>query len=389
MKKLLLVPGLALLLLSSCSKSKTDSSNNNNNNNNNNNAAQVDLTQVDSYVSSFMTTYAVPGVSVAITKNGKLVYAKSYGKADQASSTDVKNTSLFRLASVSKPITAVAIMKLVEAGSLSLSDKVFGTGSVLGTMYGTQPYGTNIANITVDELLHHTAGGWTNDGNDPMFTNINMTQAQLISWTLDNRPLDHVPGTNYAYSNFGFCVLGRIIEKVSGQSYEDYVKANVLAPSGITDMQISGNTLADKKPNEVTYYGQGGEDPYIYNIARMDAHGGWLATATDLARFLVHIDGYTTKPDIINSASISTMTAGSSANADYGCGWSVNAGGNWWHLGSLPGTCTEIVRSSNGFCWVVLCNTRSTSANFSTDMDGLIWHAVNDNTTAWQDIDQF
>ena len=388
MKKAFLVSGLGLLLLSSCSKSKTDSSNNNNNNNNNN-TSQVDLPQVDNYVNSFMTTYAVPGVSVAITKNGKLVYAKSYGKADQASSTDAKNTSLYRLASVSKPITSVAIMKLVEAGTISLSDKVFGTGSILGTMYGTQPYGPNITNITVDELLHHTAGGWTNDGSDPMFTNISMSQAQLISWTLDNRPLDHVPGTNYAYSNFGFCVLGRIIEKVSGQSYEEYVKANVLQPSGITDMQIAGNTLADKKPNEVTYYGQGGEDPYIYNIARMDAHGGWLATATDLARFLVHVDGFTTKPDIINSTSIAAMTAGSTANTEYGCGWSVNSAGNWWHLGSLPGTCTDIVRASNGFCWVVLCNTRSSNANFAGDLDGLIWHAVNDNTTAWQDIDQF
>src|SRR4029079_11605684 len=133
---------------------------------------------------------------------------------------------------------------------------------VLGTTYGHTPYGTNIEKITVQNLLEHTGGGWTTDNQDPMFSHPEMNQKQLISWVLDNRPLDNAPGTHYAYSNFGYCLLGRIIEKVTGQSYAGYVQQAVLGPCGISDMAIAGNTEADRRSSEVRYYGQSGEDPY-------------------------------------------------------------------------------------------------------------------------------
>lgn len=347
------------------------------------------ISQVDDAVSTFMATYAIPGISIAITKDEKLVYVKSYGKADQASSTDVSSASLFRIASVSKPITAVAIIKLVEDGKLSLNQKVFGTGAIFENTYGTPPYSSDISDITVQHLLQHTCGGWSNDANDPMFSNSSMTPQELISWTLDNRPLANSPGTTYAYSNFGYCVLGRIIEKITGENYEQWVKNNILKPGGITAMQMGGNTFADKKTNEVIYYGQNGEDPYLYNISRMDAHGAWLSTAVDLARLLVRTDGFNAKTDLLNSSSITTMITPSSANANYACGWAVNTYNNWWHLGSLPGTATQIVRTSGGFCWVILCNTRSNAANFYTDLDALIWLAVNNSATQWPSVDLF
>ncbi len=145
---------LLVALLASCKKEKAE----------NTPPPVTDIPQVDNAVTGFMTQYNVPGVSVAITKNGKLVYAKSYGKSDQSAGTDVSNSSLFRIASVSKPVTGIAIMKLVEAGTLSLDQKVFGAGNILGTQYGTTPYGPNITNITVIQLLQHTSGGWPNDG---------------------------------------------------------------------------------------------------------------------------------------------------------------------------------------------------------------------------------
>ncbi len=350
---------------------------------------QVDIPQVDDAVNQFMTNYGVPGLSVAITKGEKLVYAKSYGMADQSSNNKVTNTSLFRLASVSKVITALAILKLEENGKLSLTDKIFGSSGILGTKYGTPPYGPNITDITISQLLHHTSGGWGNSANDPMFKDVSISQDDLISWTLDNLPLSHTPGTHYDYSNFGYCLLGRVIEKLSGQSYEQYVKKNVLEPAGVTGMQIAGNTEAERKTNEVVYYGQAGENPYIYNITRMDAHGGWISTATDMARLLVRFDGFNNKPDILSSSSINTLTMPTAASQDYACGIAVNSSNNWWHTGSLPGTATEFVRASNGFCWVILCNTRNNAGSFTTALDQLIWIAVNDNTTEWQDIDEF
>ncbi len=347
--------------------------------------AQKDIVEIDQLVSSFMTKHNVPGLQIALTRQGKLVYAKSYGKADN--SEELKNNHLLRIASVSKPITGVAIMKLIQAGKLSLDSKAFGAGSILGTTYGN--VNATVSSITVRHLLQHTSGGWGNSVNDPMFLQPNLTADQLITWTLTNRPLTSTPGTKYDYSNFGYCVLGRIIEKITGQTYEQYVQAEVLKPAGIQNMRIGGNKLEDRKPNEVMYYGSGNENPYLYNISRMDAHGGWIASATDLLRLQVAVDGYNTKPDILTALTITQMTTPSSANSNYANGWQVNTAGNWWHLGSLPGTASILVRSSNGFCWAILANTRTSASNYFSDLDELPWKIVNSQSIKWPDTDLF
>ncbi|MFY0255110.1 serine hydrolase domain-containing protein [Chitinophaga sp. 30R24] len=343
---------------------------------------------IDKTVKAFMHRYHVPGMAIAITRQGKLIYAKGYGYADTIHKTAVTPNSLFRIASVSKCITSTAILKLAATSKLSLDTAVFGPRGVLGNLYGKQPYSAGLEQITVRQLLQHTAGGWTNNGTDPMFSHPNMTVHELISWTIGHRPLENTPGNVYAYSNFGYCILGRIIEKVSGMPYETYVKKAVLEPCGINNMQIGGNTQAERKPGEVVYYGQHGEQPYLYNITRMDAHGGWIASATDLARLLVHIDGFTPPADILTSPWINTMTTASPANPGYALGWAVNPYHNWWHSGSLPGTASEIIRTQQGFNWVLLCNTR-TDGSFFNDLDGLLWRAVNNPHTPWPAIDLF
>ena len=115
---------------------------------------------IDQNVSAFMTQYNIPGMSIAITLNDKLVYVNSYGKASVENNQPVTSQSLFRISSLSKQITSVAIMRLVDQGKISLGQSVFGTGSILGNSYGSQPYGPGVTNITVGELLHHTEGGW-------------------------------------------------------------------------------------------------------------------------------------------------------------------------------------------------------------------------------------
>src|SRR5262249_37347090 len=112
-------------------------------------------------------------------------------------------------------------------------------------------------------------------------------------------PLDADPGSRYAYSNFGYCVLGRVIEKISGQSYEAFVREKILAPLGITRMRIGATLDGHQAPGEVRYYTPnnatgtsvfpGGEEvsgPYgAFFLEAMDAHGGWIASAIDLVRF--------------------------------------------------------------------------------------------------------
>jgi D-alanyl-D-alanine carboxypeptidase len=348
---------------------------------------QKDIAAIDNAVKNFMTTYKIPGISIAVTKSDNLVYVKSYGQMSASDNTPVTNNNLFRIASVSKPVTAVAIMKLLEANMLTMDSKVFGAGSILGTDYPSSKLAA-VSDLTVRNLLHHTSNLWPNDGNDPMFKQPAYNHQQLITWTLDNYNGTASRGV-YRYSNFGYCLLGRIIEKLSGKTYEQFVKDEVLKPCGINNMVMGGSTLADRKPNEVLYTGQGGFDPYIYNIPRMDAHGGWLASATDLARFMARVNGFSGKADILQPSTITTMTTRSVPSSNYASGWGVNSANHWWHTGGLPGTATEIIRSSSGFGWVVLCNSRSTSAGFDTALDNLLWPFVNDATTPWQDIDQF
>ncbi len=100
-------------------------------------------------------------------------------------------------------------------------------------------------------------------------------------------------------------VLGRIVEQVTGQPYETYVRDHILSQAGITRMQIAGNSLAERKPGEVVYYPARSYKP---NVRRFDSHGGWIATPTDLLRFMVRVDGLPTKPDILSAGSHAAMT---------------------------------------------------------------------------------
>ena len=345
-----------------------------------------DLQHINTTIGDFMKKYDVPGVSIGLVKDGRLVFAKGYGYANQAKKEKVNTRHLFRIASVSKPITAVAIMKLVEQGKLSLNDKVFGAGGVLGTQYGSRPYSSKVKKITIKHLLEHTAGGWSNSSNDPMFQKPGYNHTQLIGWVLDNRPLDTTPGTAYAYSNFGYCVLGRVIEKVTGQSYAAYVKNAVLKPAGVKDMHIGGDTKAQKRANEVIYYQPNG-NPYGMKVKRMDAHGGWIASPIDLLRMVVRVDGFATKKDHLKGSTINTMTTASRANPNYAKGWLVNNANNWWHNGSLPGTGSIMVRANNGLSWVVLVNTRD-GGNYFSDMDSMMWDVVN-GISSWPSHDLF
>lgn len=348
----------------------------------------AELQAMEATAAAFMAKNNVPGLSVAITRQERLVYVRAFGLADKSKNETLTPDHLFRIASVSKPFTSATIFRLVEAGKLKLSDRVFGPDAILGNDYGGPPFQPHVADITVQHLLTHTAGGWSNKANDPMFMHTGMDHKQLIIWTLDHQPLENPPGEKYAYSNFGFCVLGRIIEKLTGKTYAQAVADEIFKPCGITGMRIAGNTLAERAPNEVIYYNQDGFSPYAMNVRRMDSHGGWLATPTDLVKFLVRVDDFPARPDILKSETIRAMTTPSSANANYAKGWCVNRFHNWWHDGSLPGSITIMVRTSGRFCWAALTNTRKIDSTIGGDLDHLMWDMTAKITT-WPTHDLF
>jgi len=357
---------------------------------------QADIAAIDQKMEKFLNDNGFPGMSLAVSKNGKLVYQKGYGLADVESGQKVSIDSRFRVASVSKLITSVAIMKLVQDGKLSMNQKIFGTGGILGISYGTQPYKRYVTDITLSDLLHHTIGGWGQD-NDPAFFDKNLDADGIINWTVDNLALTSSPGTAFAYSNFGYMLLSKIIAKESGKPYATYVKEEIMDKVGAAHTSIAGPSLAGRQENEVKYYGQGGDNGYVYdytNFSRADGAMGWLSTPKDLLLFCNAVDGSATRPDLLTPATITTMTTITPSSMGFGfhfgCGWVVE-GDEWFWWGSLPGTFAILYRNGNGICIAATANGRRqpTPENGLNSFLDVLNYMAFDKNIPWQDIDQF
>jgi CubicO group peptidase (beta-lactamase class C family) len=375
----------------------------------------------------FMTERRIPGGALAVLKDRRLVLLRGYGWADREQKLMVKPGSLFRIASISKPFTALAILKLVEAERLDLNAGAIEVAGFEPTAWGTKSPDRRLKSITVRHCLHHT-GGWDRDASgDPMFRSVEIAQAmgepapakpQAIIRYMLGQPLDFDPGSRFVYSNFGYCLFGRIIEKVSGTSYSEFVREAVLQPMGIAGMQLGASLERDRAGNEVRYYTPENRrgssvfpncpgsvpEPYgTFCLEAMDAHGGWLASAIDLARFAAALDApdqnACLKAETLKmlyeppQSPVSRRPDGSLAAIYYACGWNVrpkgNGKANYWHNGSLPGTFTLLVRRFDGLSWVALFNQRSENSNLpDSAIDGAL-HRAADSVAEWPDADLF
>ena len=354
-------------------------------------------------VATFRQIWNVRGVSLAITKDERLVFAQGYGLADEDHSWHVNPRLLFRVASVSKPITAIAIMKLLEDNDpYTLDTRVFGPDGVLGYDYLTEQQllnlkqigstecstpainsGSFLNQITIRHLLGHGSGlddgKYCKDKSDPMFEPdwLSFSQEKLIKEYFKfgkyAPPQQQPAGPNvYEYSNFGYLLLGRIIETISGMTYEAYVR-NMLEKEGIHDMHIAGDLKSDKRKNEVTYYAnETGKSPYggSMKVARMDAHGGWISSSIDLAKLLVRVDGFSNKPDMLSNTSINQMTSPIPSSwkptgLQKGLGWTL--GNNWNHNGVFRGSRAWVIRRPDGINITGALNT-STANMGSTSL---------------------
>jgi CubicO group peptidase (beta-lactamase class C family) len=362
-----------------------------------------ELSAFDTTMKDFMTTRKVSAASLAITYKSRLVFARGYTWSKAACPT-TEPTSLFRIASLSKSITSAGIFKLVEENKLSLDDKVVDI-LPFGTPEGQTP-DPNLGKVTILDLLEHLGGWDRNKAFDPMFADkkiskalgvpMPITQADIITF-MNGQPLQYTPGTKYAYSNYGYCLLGRVIEQKTGLSYEDYIKKFILSPLGITTMQIGHSKVKDRAPGEVIYESKNEAVYGAFNLENMDSHGGWLASAPDLVRFAAAFDNPENCP-ILSADSIEKMfslpTTISRDNYKpgeyyYACGWEVrdygNGRRNTWHTGSLPGCYTFMARWSNGVDCVVLFNKRGPDFN---KIDPILSSTVK-SISNWPDNDLF
>jgi CubicO group peptidase (beta-lactamase class C family) len=328
-------------------------------------------------VQELMADHGIPALSLAIAKRGTIIFSQGFGYADPQWRQMVTAQSLFRIASGSKALTAAAIHVLAQRGALSLSERVFGDTGILGHTYGTKPYSNWLVQIEVKHLLEHTAGGWPNDANDPMFRPSQLDHTALITATLDDNLLTRPSGVEHIYSNFGYCILGRVIERRSGQRYEDFVRQSILIPAGANGMRIAGDTLADRAPGEVVYVSDGGS-PYAMPVRRMDSHGGWIASAADYVRFLLAIDKPVGVGNVLSDPSITAMRTpwNPSDTIGYGHGVVTNRA-NIWHSGFLPGSRSMMWGGANGNAWCVICTGGPGSVLDKGDpleaMDKMMW----------------
>lgn len=367
---------------------------------------------IDREVNAFIKRWKIEGASLAVTRNEQLVYAKGFGIANKETGEEVKPGHLFRVASVSKLITAVAVMKLFEDGKLDLDDPVFGAEGILNDSIFLDYLDPRVEDITVRHLLNHTAG-WSRYAGDPIFNPVYIARKmkvpapatfdQILQYTLQ-RQLNFDPGGRYSYSNMGYAVLGQVIERKSGMPYQDYVVMNLLKPLGIHDMHIGKSYYHEKYPNEVRYHSNGGVNttnamdgsgervPIYYggnDMELLGPAGGWVASAPELARFMTAIDGFERQPDILAPETILSMSDPDIAGKGL-YGWrGSDRYGTWWRTGYLSGSSALIVRQSDGINWVVMTNTSTyKQSRIHRYVSALMFGSVN-KVKEWPQIDLF
>ncbi|MFW5753953.1 MAG: serine hydrolase domain-containing protein, partial [Marinilabiliaceae bacterium] len=310
------------------------------------------FSSVDKEVERFLSRNEMKGASVAIAKDGKMIFAKGYGWADEENRIRTEPYHLFRVASVSKLITAAGIMKLVEEEQLDLNDKVFGPEGILNQPPYDDYVDPKVEDIEIIHLLNHS-GGWTNRWGDPLFIpsavareldkEFPIERSDIVEFMLGKR-LHYKPGTMSSYSNLGYAILGEVIEEISGSDYETFIKTNILYPLDIFDMKIGGSYLTERAELEVKYYepanpyrvpdhrnpdnkvkrSYGGND-----IQTLGPAGGWIGSATDLLKFLLSIDGLSNSDDILSQKSIETMTISQKPYLDP-IGWRRTRNHSWY-----------------------------------------------------------
>lgn len=353
---------------------------------------QPELHAMDSIMRRYLKRWEINGAQLAISRHDSLLYARGFGFADIDKQTPMEPSYIMRMASCSKLVTAVGIMKLRDMGKIRLQDKVFGPNGILNdTIYTNAIRDKRYFDITVEQLLRHKAG-FTNYAGDPIFSTRYIMQQNHLTTPPDHptllrivlrRHLGYTPGTARRYCNIGYTLLSLIIEKRTGMPYEKYMQKYVLEPAGCYDFHIAGNYLKDRRANETIYYMHSSSEPApeFNNSGRMVVRcygendittslgaGAWTASAAEVCRLVASIDGDNTTPDVLSKQAVELMTR-EMPDHEFSLGWNFTPKcGPWIRTGSLVGTSAIILKYADGECWVFITNTSTWKGHeFSKD----------------------
>ena len=330
--------------------------------------SSAELEAVDRAVTNYLQQEGIPGASVAVVKDGKLIHARGYGFADPETDRTADPFTIFRYGSVSKPITSVAAMKLIEEGLLSLDEKPFEMLSYLPVLPG-ETEDPRLKNITLEQLMTHS-GGWNTNRNvdGEVWRAVSQLgkrdDAEMFRYGR-SVPLATDPGTGYSYSNYATQTVGLLIEHVTGTDYEKWVQDNLMQPLGISDVQFGKTALADREPNEARYQRANGYFPDIDDGA-MDyygASGSWIGRAADLVRFLDGVEGRAGLEPLLHPNTIELMLERPSFYPEngnyYAKFWQITPSGgdaSWSHAGLADGAFAYLWRMPGGVSYAILLN---------------------------------
>lgn len=336
-------------------------------------------TKVDSAVEAFRQKTSAPGVSIALVQNGQLIYANGYGFADLENSVPATAETLYRLASISKTITAVATMQLWQQHKIDLDapvQKYCPTFPDKGSL------------ITTRMLLGHLGGIRHYKEGDAGLPEINNTThfadpiAGGLSFFKDDA-LIAPPGTHFHYSTQAYTLIGCAIASASGESYVDYVREHIFAPAGMSASQVDDRfAIIDHR----TRFYSKDKDGKIQNSEFLDSSykipgGGWLSNVTDLANYEISL----MKGKLVDPATLALMSTpgkpGDGSEDHYGLGFgidSIEASGKKFatitHAGGQQGTSTMIllVPSINSAVVVLANLDGANSSDLARDLEKIL-----------------
>lgn len=317
-------------------------------------SAQDDNVKIDSLLKAYVSLNKFNG-TLMIAKKSKKSYEKSYGYSNTINNERISSKSIFPIASLTKPFTALLVLKLIEENKIAIDDTI-------GIFFKNYPMGNK---ITIKHLLTHTSGTYEILRNphyyEKLNTNEKFNSTELISF-FNDKPLDFEPGTKFSYSNSGYDLLGMIIEKVTGKSYENCLKKYILTPLKMTNTGVNYNLVKQGK-NKVTGYS------YLSNSKQIEANlwnpnllfssGGLYSSISDLLKLY---NGLKTNK-IISKKTFGLATT--PFLGGYGFGWFIDTIGSDKiinHGGNIEGfTSYFLMNEENDICIILLNNITSSS----------------------------
>lgn len=358
--------------------------------------SRADLAKLDAAAASGMAGGPTSGLSVAIAKEGRLLYAAGFGEADRARKTRMDALHRIRIGSTSKAVTSATIHRLIALEAIpSIDTRVFGPGGLLASVplpSAMKP----LEGATIGQFLSHTSG-LRGDVGDPVDCAKgglpNRIAAELARYAKEraaagSSPLLGAPGQFRQYSNVSNIIAEAVIERVTGKPYERIVRSQVFAPAGIRSARLFRIGAYDPASGEAKHYERGAaateHHEWPANRTCEDeppgvGAGGWAMTAYDLARFLVHHDGRPQRellPPVVRAAMVAPVAPAMNAgDLGYARSWQTS---DWrWcgmdrnivqgHNGWLPGGWSDAYELDDGFQVVVISNQNGTDGGSSCE----------------------